>query len=60
MKLSEALKNWIGFTTAWDWLYDPRLANDQVFNIFIDAYKKSQGYESLWSGSPEHVESSRI
>ena len=57
MKLSEALKNLTGLTTAC-MIQDVR--NAQVFNIFIDAYKKSQGYETLWGGSPEHVESAHI
>ena len=38
VKLSEALKNLTGLTTAC-MIQDVR--NDKVFNIFIDAYKKS-------------------
>ena len=33
------------------------VGNYQDFNIFIDAYKKSYGYETLKGGSPDHVES---
>ena len=36
------------------------VGNYQVFNIFIDAYKKSYGYESLKGCGPDHVESPRI
>ena len=36
------------------------VGNDEVFNIFIDASKKSLGYGNLRDGSPEHVESARI
>ena len=34
--------------------------NDQVFKLFIDAYKKSYSYETLWGGSLDHVEFGRI
>ena len=34
--------------------------NDKVFKIFTDAYEKSQGYETLWDSSPDHVEFARI
>ena len=34
--------------------------NDQVFKLFIDAYKKSYSYESLWGISRDHVEFGRI
>ena len=37
------------------------VGNDQVFQIFIGAYLlKSQGYETLWDGSADHVEYARI
>ena len=57
MKLREALKNLTGLTTA---CMIQDVGNNQVFNIFIDAYKKSYGYESLKGGGPDHVESPRI
>ena len=34
--------------------------NDQVFKLFIDAYKKSYSYETLWGSSRDHVEFGRI
>ena len=34
--------------------------NDQVFKLFIDAYKKSYSYIALWGGSPDDVEFGRI
>ena len=57
MKLSEALKNLTGLTTAC-MIQDVR--NDQVFQIFIDAYENRRRYEIQWGGSPDHVESARI
>ena len=57
MKLSEALKNLTGLTTA---CMIQDVGNDQVFTFYIDDYKKSQGYETLLGGSPDHVESAHI
>ena len=57
VKLREALKKLTGLTTA---CMIQDVENDKVFNFFIEAYKKSQGYETLWGGSPHHVESARI
>ena len=34
--------------------------NDQVFKLFIDAYKKSYSYETLWDSRRDHVEFDRI
>ena len=36
------------------------MGNDQVFNFFTAAYKKSKPYEALWDGSPDHAEPARI
>ena len=56
MKLSEALKNLTGLTTAC-MIQDVR--NDNYFQIFIDAYK-IVGLLSSMGCCPEHVESARI
>ena len=57
MKLSEALKNLTGLTTAC-MLQDVR--NDKVFKIFIDAYENPRAMKLYGVGSPMHVESARI
>ena len=57
MKLSEALKNLTGLTTA---CMIQDVWNDQVFQIFIDAYENRRAMKTLWGGSPDHVESARI
>ena len=57
VKLSEALKNLTGLTIAC-MIQDVR--NDKVFQIFIDAYENRKDYETLWGGSPDHVESARF
>ena len=36
------------------------VSNDQVLKLFIEAYKKSYSYETLWGGSPDHVKVGRI
>ena len=46
-----------GLTTAC-MIQDVR--NDQVFNIFMDAYTNYKGYGTLRGGCPEHVEFARI
>ena len=41
VKLSEALKNLTGLTTAWDLLYDPRREKWQSFQDFYRRLRKS-------------------
>ena len=57
MKLREALKNLTGLTAA---CMIQDVGNNQVFNFFTDAYKKSEGYETLLGVSPDHVKCARI
>ena len=62
MKLGEDLKTWTGSAWSCDWLhvYIQNVWNNQVFKLFIDAYKKSYGYETLWGVSPDDIEFGRI
>ena len=62
MKLGEDLKTWTRSAWSCDWLhvYIQNVWNNQVFKLFIDAYKKSYSYETLWSSSRDHVEFGRI
>ena len=56
MKLGEDLKTWTGSTksdkilglTVWSETYE------------MTKFQKSQSYETLWGGSPDHVEFGRI
>ena len=56
MKLGEDLMTWTGSTksdkipglTVWSETYD------------MTKFQKSQSYETLWVGSPDHVEFGRI
>ena len=57
MKSREALTNLTGLTTA---CMIQDVGNNQVFNFFTDAYKKSEGYETLRGGSQDHVKFARI
>ena len=49
MKLGKDLKTWTGSAWSCDWLhvYIQNVWINQVFKLFIDAYKKSYGYETM-------------